>query len=144
MDLVKIAVGVGVVIVASHGVVEQTITFAQMLHISSFYVSLFALSLGTNLPELSLAVGAITLGKKDIAFGDYLGSAAANTLVFGLCTLLSGGVVLTTNHFLLTFGFITVGLGFFYYFISSRHDITRREGLVLLAVYLLFMVAEFF
>ncbi len=143
MDLLKIALGVGVVIIASHGVVQQTIYFANIFHISSFYISLFALSLGTNLPELSLAVGAITMGKKDIAFGDYLGSAAANTLLFGLCTLFSGGVVLTTNHFLLTFGFIAGGLGLFYYFISSRSDIMRREGLVLLTLYILFMIAEF-
>jgi len=142
LDLVKVGLGVGIVAIASQYVVNQTIVFSNALSISAFYISIVVLSIGTNLPELSLAVRAILSGKKDIAFGDYLGSAAANTLLFGIFTLASDGEVLTVNSFYIIFLFTLVGLGLFYFFSRSRRDISVREGLILLGVYFLFISYE--
>ncbi len=142
LDLLKVILGIAVVFVSSSYIVDQTIIFSQILNISTFYISILALSLGTNLPELSLAVRAILAGKKDIAFGDYLGSASANTLLFGFFTLIYDGEVLTTNSFLITFGFIVFGLALFYYFSQSKKDISIKEGIGLLVVYVLFVLYE--
>ena len=142
LDLVKVALGMGLVFVASQYVVSQTIFFAQLLHMPTFYISLILLSLGINLPEMSLALRAIMTKKKDIAFGDYLGSAAANTLLFGLFTLVSGGEVIALNSFGATFMFVLFGLSLFYFFSLSKKDISRKEGFVLLVVYLAFVIFE--
>jgi cation:H+ antiporter len=142
IDLAKVALGIGIVFIASDYIVEQTIVFSQFFSVPSFYLSLIILSLGTNLPELSLAVRAVISGKKDIAFGDYLGSASANTLLFGFFTVLNDGEVITENHFYLTFLFIALGLGLFYYFSKSDRNISVKEGLILLFVYILFVVYE--
>lgn len=142
MDLLKVMLGVGVVFVSSRYIVDQTVVFSMLLHIPAYYISLLALSVGTNLPELSLAIRSVLSGKKDIAFGDYLGSAAANTLLFGIFTLVNDGEVLTTNSFAITFGFIAAGLALFYYFSRSRRDISVREGWILLSVYALFVIYE--
>lgn len=141
-DLMKILTGVAIVFFASQQVVSQTIYFAEVFAISPYYVSLFALSLGTNLPEFSVTLRAIINHKRDIALGDYLGSAAANTFLFGLFTVLSGTTSISTNHFFLTFLFIALGLGLFYYFSASKNDISRREGLILFTLYLLFVIVE--
>lgn len=142
LDLAKAALGMGIVFVSSQFIVSQTLIFAQLLSISAFYISLIILSLGTNLPELSLAIRASVSGKKDIAFGDYLGSAAANTLLFGVFTLINDGEVFTFNSFVVTFIFIALGLGLFYIFSQSKKDISRKEGLSLLGVYLAFVIYE--
>lgn len=142
LDLVKVGVGIGLVFISSHFIVSQTLVFAQFLGIPPFYLSLIVLSIGTNLPELSLAIRAVTSGKKDIAFGDYLGSAAANTLLFGIFTLINNGEIFTFNSFFITFLFLASGLGLFYYFSQSKKDISKKEGLILLAVYLAFVVYE--
>ena len=142
LDLLRVIFGIGLVFISSTYIVGQTVTFSQLLHIPPFYISLLVLGLGTNLPELSLAIRAILLGKKDIAFGDYLGSAAANTFLFGLFTLINDGEVLTTNNFLPTFVFILFGLVLFYRFSQSHKDISVKEGWALLAVYSCFAIYE--
>jgi len=142
LDLLKVALGIGLVFISSNYIVDQTIAFSEIFHIPAFYISLIILSLGTNLPELSLAIRGITSGKQDIAFGDYLGSAAANTLLFGFFTLLNDGEVVTVNNFVVTFIIIAVGLSIFYYFSRTERIISRREGVILISLYVLFIVYE--
>jgi cation:H+ antiporter len=141
-DIIKILFGISMVFIASHVIVDTTLYFASVLHISTFYISLIFLSLGTNLPELSLAIRSIISGKKDVAFGDYLGSAATNTLLFGLFTLLNTGEVLTVNNFLKTFIVLLIGLIIFFYFTRSKNDISRKEGFILLLLYGAFAISE--
>jgi cation:H+ antiporter len=140
-DLIKILFGIIIVFISSQIIVEKTLYFSDLMHISPFYISLIILSLGTNLPELSLATRSVLSGKKDVAFGDYMGSAAANTLLFGVFTLLNDGEVLTISNFFLPFIFISIALALFYTF-SRNNIISRRAGFVLLAIYLLFIFLE--
>ncbi len=142
VDILKVLLGVGIVLAASHIIVDQTIYFSKAFHIAPFYISLVVLSLGTNLPELSLAIRSVISRKKDVAFGDYVGSAAANAFLFGLFTLLSNGEVVTVNNFLKTFLVMTFGLGLFFYFTRSKHDISRIEGMMLIIVYVIFLFLE--
>jgi len=141
-DIGKIIVGILIVFVSSGFIVDKTRSFSQTLGISSYIVSLLFLSIGTNLPELSLAIRAINMGKKNVALGDYIGSAAANTLIFGLLTFFYGKTITVTNHFLLTLIFIVLGFGLFFLFSRSKNDISRREGTALLFLYLLFLITE--
>lgn len=141
-DLLKIVCGLGIVFIASNLIVDKTMYFAQALNISAFYVSLIIVSLGTNLPELSLAVRSVVSGSRHVAMGDYAGSAAANTLLFGIFTLLHNGEVLTISNFIITFMFIAIALGLFYVFFRTRNYISRNNGFMLLAVYVLFIIFE--
>lgn len=142
-DMLKLIIGIGIIFAASQQIVAKTEYFSALLKLSPFYISLIGLSLGTNIPELSLAIRSVFFGKKDIAFGDYLGSAAANTFLFGLLTLLYGGEVVTSNNFTVTFIFVALSLMLFYLFSRSKNAISRREGFILLFTYLSFVVAEY-
>ena len=66
-DVLKLLAGIGLVFISSHFIVDQTLYFSQLFTVSPFFISLLLLSLGTNLPELSLVVRSVYLGKKDIA-----------------------------------------------------------------------------
>lgn len=138
-DIVKILTGIVLAFIASHVIVDNTLYFANILNVSTYFISLFVLSLGTNLPELSLAIRAIISGKKDVAFGDYIGSAATNTFLFGLFTLINVGEVLTVNHFLATFLIMTVGLAIFFLFTRAQNMVTKQAGFILLIVYGVFL-----
>lgn len=139
----KILAGVLLVFLAARFLFRETMYFAQVMGIPAFYISLIALSLGTNIPELSMAVRSVINGKKDIVLGDYMGSAAANTLLFGVFTLLTPAESFAVNRSMITFGFIVGGLALFYQFYRSKHDISRREGFVLLGVYMVFAFLQF-
>ena len=141
-DLGKIIVGIVFVFFSSSFIVDKTIYFSQLYHISPFLISLLLLSLGTNLPELSLAIHSVVSKKKEVAFGDYVGSAAANSMLVGVLTLINGGQVMVVNHFLSPFIFTVVGLALFFYFSRSKNDISRSEGLALLLVYIGFLIME--
>ncbi len=142
-DIGKVLFGIILVFVSSQIIVDKTLYFAKVFSISEYYISLIMLSLGTNLPEISLAVRSVISGKKDVAFGDYMGSAAANTLLFGFFTLLNNGEVLTVNNFLVTFLFISLSLGLFYALTRVHNNLTRDKGIILFILYILFVVYEF-
>lgn len=141
-DLIKIIGGALTVFLASNLIVDKTILFSNVFNISPFLISLLILSVGTNLPELSLTIRSVSMGKKEVALGDYVGSAAANTLFFGLLIIFNQREIVLANHFLQTFIFTVLGLVLFFYFTRSKNDISRKEGIILLVVYLAFIFFE--
>ena len=141
-EVLEMILASAVIFITSRFIVTQTVEFAEFFSVSPFLVSIIILSVGTNLPELSLAIRSVVSGKKEVALGDYLGSAAANTLLFGIFTLLNGERISTTSYSFKTMVMFLLGLGLFYYFSRSKQEISRREGKILLLVYLLFIVVE--
>lgn len=142
-DIISIFIGIAAVFIASKLIVDKTILLSGVFNIPEFYISLVILSLGTNLPELSLAIRSVVLGKKDIAFGDYMGSAAANTVLLGIFTIFNEGAVSVGNSYMGIFLTILIGLSLFYFFTRLTNGISRKEGFVLLAVYFFFVIFEF-
>lgn len=138
IDIFKILLGVFLVFVSSHLIVDKTIAVANDLGLAPFYISLIALSLGTNLPEFSLAVKSVLSKKKEIALGDYLGSASANVFLFGLFSLITTGGVFISTNFLKTSLMMALGLCIFYYLAISKSEISRKEGLGMFAYYFVF------
>lgn len=143
-DILSILFGIGLVFVASHYIVDGTLYFGSLLGISTFFLSLIVLSMGTNLPELTLAIKAIFSKKKDIAFGDYVGSGAANTLLFGLLTVIAGESVKTEDNFMIPFLTLLGGLVLFYLFAFSNHTLSRKEGIILFLLFIGFGAIQLF
>lgn len=141
-NILKILLGIGIVFVSSFVIVDKTIYFADFFSIPAFYIGLFVIALGTDLPELSLAVRSVISGKREIAMGDYVGAGAASTLLFGLFTLLNNGEILTVNNFVVTFIFILTALSLFYLFFRTKKYISRNNGFILLGIYIIFVLVE--
>ncbi len=141
-DLIKIIFGLGIVFISSSLIVDKTMYFADIFNISAFYIGLIVIALGTDLPELTLAIRSVISGKKELAMGDYLGAAAVSTFLFGLFTLLHNGEVITVSNFFVTFSFITAALLLFYFFSRSKNYVSRTNGLLLLGLYALFVFLE--
>lgn len=143
VSLAKILVAIILVFFASSILVKQTTVLANYFGASPFIISILVISVGTNIPELSIAVRAVLAKRKDIAFGNYLGSATLNTLELGLLGLISTKPIpaLGSNFSIAVF---LVGLVLFLYFAKSRKTISRVEGSVLILIYFLFVAFEIF
>ena len=141
-QLIRVVMGCVMIFVASKVLVDKTIYFADLLHIHTYLISLVVLSVGTNLPEFAIAASAILNKHKEVAFGDYVGSAAANTLLFGVLMLINGSFKIHNGNFLLTFIIFTIGMICFYVFARSKREISRHEGFLLLLIYVIFLVLE--
>jgi cation:H+ antiporter len=142
-SFLKIVAAIVLVYSGSNILVEETPKLGEMLRISPFIISALLLSIGTNIPELSIAVRSILAKRRDIAFGDYVGSATLNTLEMGVLTLfrLSPAPADGSNFSVIAF---VLGLTLFVFFVKRKNDISRREGIVLLVCYLFFVFLEVF
>lgn len=138
----KILFGMAILIAASHQIVATTEYFATVFHISPFFISLVIVSIGTNIPELSIVFRSVLSGKTDIALADYLGSACANTLLFGIFTVLAGETISLPNHFLQRFVFLILGMVMFFLFARSKNTLSRTESAALFMVYIAFLAFE--
>lgn len=142
LDIFRVLLGAVLVFIAGQNLVDKTLHFGELLSVPTFYISLIILSLGTNIPELSLGLSSVASGKKDVAFGDYVGSACANSFIFGMLTLAGNGEIVTVNGFEITLFLLVVGLGLFFIFAKSGREVSRKEGFILLGVYVLFAIIE--
>jgi cation:H+ antiporter len=141
-DLLMIVGASVAVFVASNIVVEKTLILATLLQVSPFLISLFGLSIGTNLPEFSLIFRAISMKRKDIALGDYLGSASANLLILGGVGIASTKATFTLPGIEKYACILLLGFAIFWYFARRKKDLSRNEGFVLLSLYISLFVWE--
>lgn len=141
IDFIKIAAGSLVIFFASRLLVTQVLFFSQEFNIAPLLIGLLVIAVGTNIPELFIGLRSILNHDKGVAFGDYLGSAAVNTFLFGVLTLINGPVVAQDHFFYISF-LLAVGLIFFFVASWRNNDVSRLEGLVLLGVYLAFLYIE--
>ncbi|MDD5624085.1 MAG: hypothetical protein PHI23_05255, partial [Candidatus Peribacteraceae bacterium] len=142
IDLGKIVGGALIIFLAGNILVDESVYFAKAFHIPYSFIGLLLLSLGTNVPEIVIAVRCVLGRHKDIAFGDYMGSAAANTLLFGLLPLTNGAFHITVSEMAVTFSVFTVGMILFFIFSRTKETLSRREGAILFSLYLLFMAMQ--
>lgn len=143
-EIARAAFGLLIIFIAGRFLVDQTIYFSNLLEISPFIVSLLVIALGTNIPELSLVVRSVFMRNRQVAFGDFVGSAAFNTFLVGALTIINRKPVQLTNSYVSSLFFLIVGLMAFYHFARTKNTITRLEGLALLSLYILFLLVEIF
>jgi len=141
-ELLRISFGVAIIFVSSRFVVEQTLYFSSLLGVSPFLMSLLFIAIGTNIPELSLVLRSVFLHNHQVAFGDYVGSAAFNTFLMGLLTWVYGKPVLLSSSYEVSLLFLVIGLLMFYYFARTKRSVSRGEGFILLCLYMLFLAVE--
>jgi cation:H+ antiporter len=141
-DSIKILIGAAFIFAAGYILVNEAVYFSETLSVPSSLIGLILLSVGTNFPELVIAFRSIVKKHKDIAFGDYLGSAVANTPVFAILVLVNGAFTVESSEFVGTFFLMLGGLILFYIFAGSRNTISRFEGWVLMYVYLAFLLLQ--
>ena len=141
-DIIKIFLGTSLILISSKLIVDKTILISSELNVSTFIISLIMVSIGTNMPELSLAVVSVVKKSKDVALGSYLGSAAFNTLTFGVLSLINGKYVFTGNGYSSTVLFLIFSLIVFYYLLKTQNKLTRGEAFILIFVYCLFTFSE--
>ncbi|MFH0749363.1 MAG: hypothetical protein V1917_00420 [Candidatus Gottesmanbacteria bacterium] len=128
--------------IASRYIVFIAETVARMFLIPEFVIGLFLVTIGTNLPELTLAVGAIVKKQRDIAFGDILGSSVINTPILGIICIVSPFSISDYERVKVTLILLVLVSIFFFWAASTKRDVTRKEGVMLFVVYIAFIIFE--
>ncbi|MDD4106838.1 MAG: hypothetical protein PHX84_02755 [Candidatus Shapirobacteria bacterium] len=143
-EILKIIFGIIVIFTSSHFIVEQTLYFSKILQLSPFIISLLVTSLGTNIPELSLIVRSVIMKNNQVAFGNYIGSASFNTFLLGFLGLIYKKEIVVNNSYTISLIFLILNLVLFFFFAKSKNTITKKESLILLSTYFLFVFTQIY
>lgn len=147
--LVKVSLlvilGVIFLLVSSAIIVGAAQKIISIFNITPIVVGLIILSIGTNLPEIAIAFKSQKdQEQKDIAEGVILGSAAANSLIVGIVSLINPISIFDFASFLTIFYFLAIGVFIFILFAKTKNIITPSEGLLLVILYVAFLVSQIF
>jgi cation:H+ antiporter len=142
VQLLLIAVGLGLLVLGSNWLVEASVVFAKALGVSDLIIGLTIVAAGTSMPEVATSVMAAIKGERDIAVGNVVGSNTFNILgCLGIASLVSGHVGLAVSAAVLNFDLwvmTAVALACLPVFMSGR-EIARWEGTMFLAYYLAYV-----
>ncbi|MBI2523341.1 calcium/sodium antiporter [Candidatus Woesearchaeota archaeon] len=143
-DFLVLIISLAAIILGAKYLVEEAIFFADILSISSTFIGISLIAVGTSLPELSVSMAAAKKGYGNIAIGNIVGSNIANIfLIIGISGLISPLSVtkLTISYTAPFMIFISILL---LVLMQRNWKLSRVEGIALLALYALFMASLFF
>jgi len=136
-------VGLVVLPLSSHFLVEGALNIARLLHVSETVIGLTVVALGTSLPELAASLTSALRKEDDLAIGNILGSNMFNILgVLGIAATIKpvafDATVLQLDipvMFLLTILLFFMAYGF-----RGPGRVSRLSGLLLLAMFIAYQV----
>lgn len=126
-------------VVSAKFVLDAAVFFSSQFGITNAFIGATVIALGTSLPELVVSFKAVSKGKDGIALGNLLGASITNvTLNLGVATLInaqSANIAIVAE--LVAFSLLA-NLAL-WYFLRTKGSFGRREGLILLAIYFVYL-----
>ncbi len=135
-------VGLAGILLASEFIVTSATTIALWLSVPNAVIALTLVALGTSIPEVATCVTAVRKGHGAVAVGNILGADIMNICWVAGASSLANDLVLKpkTVHFMFPAMFVVVGVMLL--LLRTGYSLTRRKGVVLLAVYLGYLAAS--
>ena len=122
-------------------VVDGAVFIAGQFGMSEYLISATIVALGTSLPELVVSVTAALRKNIDLAVGNIIGSNIFNILwVFGIIPFIAPLKVPGFIAFEIGVMFLVTLLLFVFMFVWGKHELDKREGIVFLSLYVLYIV----
>lgn len=140
-----ILVGLGGLVLGGQWFVESASTIARLLGVSESTIALTLVAGGTSLPELATSIVAARKNNPEMAIGNAIGSNLFNIfLVLGSCATITPLEMGNINNIdLVSLLIASIVLWVVAVFIKKR-KITRKEGMLLVVLYLIYMGILFF
>ena len=138
--------GMIVVILAANWIVVAAESIAIRLGMDEFLVGILLFSLGTNLPEISIAITSWKKKSADLSLSHLVSSAFTNVLILGTLSVMRPLEIEATawNAYLVAAVFYGILLAGYVFFSWTGGRMDRREGMALLGVYIAFLIAHSF
>jgi len=145
MDFVLLIAGIAGLWIGTELTIGGALAIARRHQLSEFFVGLVILSIGSDLPELAIAVDAGLKGllgndASGVVVGTSIGSVIAQIgFVLGL-----GGVIthLTLpRRFVIRHGAVLLGATILLFLVAWDGHVSRVEGLILITLYIVYVMA---
>ena len=138
--IIIIIVSIILIIYSSDLIVASAKEIATRLHISEKLITMFAIVIGTSLPEMVMTVTSAKKGEFDIAIGNIIG-----TNIFNICIVLGLPVIIYGDVLLTGFGIIDIIAVFLssallFLFARSERTIDKKEAIIMLAIFAIYYI----
>ena len=145
------AVAIALIIVLSYILVEATILFAAGIGIPPVIVALTLLAAGTSAPDLISSLDVARAGRGGMAVANAIGSNIFDIFIglgfpWVLAILFSAmtAIHVGTDGLWISIGILVATTLILYFLLRSQRMLSRREGIVLLALYLVYVLYTLF
>ncbi|EOT25595.1 sodium:calcium antiporter [Enterococcus saccharolyticus] len=145
LSLFKLFLFIGLISLGAGIIVPIIDILAQRFSLSEGIISATVIAFVTNAPELSTMYHATRKGAGDLAVGNVIGANILNILVvLGIGSILADGLYFSAENFYLQFPSLLIIVLVFLAFIfnSNKHQISRKEGSLLIACYGMYILAS--
>jgi len=137
--LIWIGVGLVILPLSAHFLVNSAVEIARYMGISDLVIGLTIIAFGTSLPELAASVAGVLKGEDDLALGNIIGSNIFNLLaVLGMPGLIAPGILdpdVYNRDMYVMLG-LTLILFLFSFDLIGKRTISRTNGFILLACFI--------
>ncbi len=136
----KFFLGITLLIISSFSIVWSSRGIVENMDISFLAFGILFIAIGTSLPELMFGIRAAFMKHASMTLGNSLGSIAFNaTFIVGITALISPLKTDFGDGMLLVSVFLFLAFLMFNIFSYSRSGISRKEGVMLVLLYLVFL-----
>ena len=127
----------------SETLIKSSISVANKLEISERIISITMVAIGTSVPELAASIVASLKKQNDLSIGNLIGSNIFNLLVvIGITSSIipingiDNSIINNDMLWVVLFSVIIFPLAY----LGKRNVLTRKKGIILLALYLIFII----
>jgi len=151
LNIVYIVVGIALVLWGADRLTEGASDLARGMHVPEIIIGLTIVAAGTSAPELFVSLVSALKGTSDLAVGNVIGSNIFNTMLIVGCSAVVAPMVISKSTVKKDIPF-AVGASLLLFMLciddmESPHlwgnEITRSDGLILLAAFCVFMIYTF-
>lgn len=135
--------GASLLLVSTLFIVRSVENISVVIGVSGALIGVLVIAVCTSLPDFIVGLRSVKKHKGGMALGDVFGAATINsTLTLGIVALISP--INLENKGIVWIGmlFTITALLLVFYFLKSKHSISRREGLFLVGLYVLFVITQ--
>lgn len=144
-EMFSFVLGILILIASSALLVFSGKNIASLIDMDVLTFSILFVALGTTLPELTFGIRASLLKHNEMTLGNSIGSVAFNSsFVIGIVSIIKPIEIHKASMFFLIISFLLASFLLFNLFIYTRSHISRREGFILVFIYLFFIVSQYF
>ena len=134
--------GIVFILLSSHWIVEVTIGLLDKTHINKLVIGALVFAIGTNLPEITIAITSWRKRASGLSLSHLISSAFTNVLVLGVLTIMRPITFTVGPAFWTIAVFLAAILFLFVLFYASGKKMDRREGLILVVIYVAFLIVN--
>lgn len=120
--------------------VDAAASIAHRFHMPELLIGATVVSIGTTLPEVMVSAQGALAGSGSIAFGNAIGSVICNTALIAAITIVAKPAAVERKTLVLPSAAFFIAAAFYCFNAYAFHSFSRLSGVVLLAMFALYMV----